>query len=121
MFESIRKHSKIAMLVMFLLIIPSFVLVGIDSKYFSGSSPVVARVDGQDITQAEWDNAHRIESDRLRAQQPGIDGALLDSPQARYGTLERMVQLRSQPQDWLGTVFWVAAAYLFPCAAEFNT
>ena len=94
MFESIRKHSKIAMLVMFLLIIPSFVLVGIDSKYFSGSSPVVARVDGQDITQAEWDNAHRIESDRLRAQQPGIDGALLDSPQARYGTLERMVRDR---------------------------
>ena len=46
MFESIRKHSKIAMLVMFLLIIPSFVLVGIDSTYFSGSSPVVARVDG---------------------------------------------------------------------------
>lgn len=94
MFESIRKHSKIAMLVMFLLIIPSFVLVGIDSSYFSGSSPVVARVDGQDITQAEWDNAHRIESDRLRAQQPGIDGALLDSPQARYGTLERMVRDR---------------------------
>jgi peptidyl-prolyl cis-trans isomerase D len=94
MFESIRKHSKIAMLVMFLLIIPSFVLVGIDSQYFSGSSPVVARVDGQDITQAEWDNAHRVESDRLRAQQPGIDGALLDSPQARYATLERMVRDR---------------------------
>ncbi|MGP1684574.1 MAG: peptidylprolyl isomerase, partial [Giesbergeria sp.] len=94
MFESIRKHSKIAMLVMFLLIIPSFVLVGIDSQYFSGSSPVVARVDGQDITQAEWDNAHRIESDRMRTQQPGIDGALLDSPQARYGTLERMVRDR---------------------------
>lgn len=94
MFESIRKHSKIAMLVMFLLIIPSFVLVGIDSKYFSGSSPVVARVDGHDITQAEWDNAHRTESDRIRAQQPGIDGALLDSPQARYATLERLVRDR---------------------------
>ena len=94
MFESIRKHSKIAMLVMFLLIIPSFVLVGIDSTYFSGSSPVVARVDGHDITQAEWDQAHRSESDRVRAEQPGIDAALLDSPQARYGTLERLVRDR---------------------------
>ncbi|MGP1628841.1 MAG: SurA N-terminal domain-containing protein [Giesbergeria sp.] len=94
MFESIRKHSKIAMLVMFLLIIPSFVLVGIDSSYFSGGSPVVARVDGHDITQAEWDQAHRVESDRLRSQQPGIDGALLDSPQARYATLERLVRDR---------------------------
>ena len=82
------------MLVMFLLIIPSFVLVGIDSTYFSGSSPVVARVDGHDITQAEWDQAHRTESDRIRTQQPGIDGALLDSPQARYATLERLVRDR---------------------------
>ena len=94
MFESIRKHSKWFMVVLFLLVIPSFVLVGIDSSYFSGGSPVVARVDGADITRDEWDNAHRIESDRLRAQQPGLDAKLLDSPAARYATLERMVRDR---------------------------
>ena len=94
MFESIRKHSKIAMLLLFLLIVPSFVLVGIDSNYFSGSSPVAARVDGHDITQAEWDSAHRQESDRIRAQQPTINAALLDSPEARYATLERLVRDR---------------------------
>ena len=94
MFESIRKHSKVVMLVLFLLIIPSFVLVGIDANYFSGGSPVVARVDGNDIKQDEWDNAHRMESDRIRAQSPGIDGSLLDSPQARYATLERLVRDR---------------------------
>ena len=94
MFESIRKHSKIVMFLLFLLIIPSFVLVGIDSNYFSGGSPVVARVDGKDITQADWDNAHRMESDRIRAQSPGIDAKLLDSPQARYATLERLVRDR---------------------------
>ena len=92
MFESIRKHSKIAMVLLFLLIIPSFILVGIDRNYFSSPSPVVARVDGKDITQADWDNAHRMESDRLRAQSPGIDAKLLDSPQARYATLERLVR-----------------------------
>ncbi|WP_406626084.1 SurA N-terminal domain-containing protein [Acidovorax sp. SDU_ACID1] len=92
MFESIRKHSKIVMFLLFLLIIPSFVLVGIDRNYFSSPSPVVARVDGKDITQADWDSAHRMESDRLRAQSPGIDAKLLDSPQARYATLERMVR-----------------------------
>jgi len=94
MFESIRKHSKIVMFLLFLLIIPSFILVGIDSNYFSGGSPVVARVDGKDITQADWDNAHRMESDRIRAQSPGIDAKLLDSPQARYATLERLVRDR---------------------------
>ena len=94
MFESIRKHSKIMMFLLFLLVIPSFVLVGIDSNYFSEKSAVVARVDGNKITQTEWDNAHRAESDRIRAQQPTMDAKLLDSPGARYATLERMVRER---------------------------
>ncbi len=94
MFESIRKHSKLAMILLFLLIIPSFILVGIDSTYFSGSSPAVAVVDGHEITQTDWDNAHRQESERLRAQQPNINAALLDTPEARYATLERLVRER---------------------------
>lgn len=94
MFESIRKHSKFGMILLFLLVIPSFVLVGIDRNYFSESSPVVARVDGHDIKQSDWDNAHRMESDRIRAQSPSVDPKLLDSPQARYATLERMVRDR---------------------------
>jgi peptidyl-prolyl cis-trans isomerase D len=94
MLESIRKHSKFVMILLFLLIIPSFIFVGVDQSYFSGSSPTVARVDGQDITQDDWDNAHRYESDRLRAENPGMDAKLLDSPEARYAALERMVRDR---------------------------
>lgn len=94
MFESIRKHSKIVMILLFLLIIPSFVLVGIDSNYFSEKSPVVARVDGENINQTDWDNAHRVETDRMRAQSPTVDPKLLDSPQSRYATLERLVRDR---------------------------
>lgn len=94
MFEAIRKHSKFVMILLFLLIIPSFIFVGIDQNYFSESSPTVARVDGNDIKQSDWDNAHRMESDQIRAANPGIDARLLDSPQARYATLERMVRDR---------------------------
>ncbi|MEG2629828.1 MAG: peptidylprolyl isomerase, partial [Comamonas sp.] len=54
----------------------------------------VARVDGHDIKQSDWDNAHRMESDQLRAANPEMDTKLLDSPQARYATLERMVRDR---------------------------
>ena len=82
------------MILLFLLIIPSFVLVGIDSNYFSEKSPVVARVDGHKITQADWDNAHREETDRIRAQSPNVDPKQLDTPQARYATLERLVRDR---------------------------
>lgn len=94
MLESIRKNSKFVMILLFLLIIPSFIFVGIDSSYFTESSPTVARVNGNDITQSDWDNAHRVESDRMRAEMPGLDPKLLDSPEAKYATLERMVRDR---------------------------
>ena len=94
MLESIRKHSKFVMILLFLLIIPSFIFFGVDQRYFSVASPTVARVDGQEITQNDWDNMHRYESDRLRAENPNIDAKLLDSPEARYATLERMVRDR---------------------------
>lgn len=95
MFDFVRKHMKIMMGVMFLLIIPSFVLFGIDGYNRSREkSETVARVAGYDITQGEWDGAHKAESDRLRASSPKLDAKLLDSPQARYATLERLVHDR---------------------------
>jgi peptidyl-prolyl cis-trans isomerase D len=60
MFDFVRKHTKIMMVLMFLLIIPSFVLFGIDGYNRMGDSNVaVARVAGVDITQAQWDRAHK--------------------------------------------------------------
>ena len=95
MFDFIRKHTKWTMALLFLLIVPSFVLVGMNSSRQSGSDgSVVAKVDGKEITQPEWDRAHLKEVDRLRASMPTLDPKLLDSPQARYATLERMVQER---------------------------
>ncbi len=93
MFDFVRKHTKIMMVLMFLLIIPSFVLFGIDGYNRMGDSDVaVARVAGVDITQAQWDRAHKAEADRVRASMPDVDAKLLDSPEARYATLERLVR-----------------------------
>lgn len=95
MFDLVRKHTKILMGLMFLLIIPAFVLVGIDGYgQLDDKGAVVARVGGQEITQGEWDNAHRTEVDRLRASAPNIDAKLLDSPEARFATLDRLVRER---------------------------
>ncbi len=95
MFDIFRKHTKIMMILLFLLIIPSFVLFGIDGyNRMKEESVAVARVAGTDITQTEWDAAHKIESDRLRSSMPNVDAKLLDSPEARYATLERMVKDR---------------------------
>jgi len=95
MFDYVRKHTKIMMGLLFLLIIPSFVLFGIDGyNRFREQGQTVARVGGHDINQGEWDAAHKMEVERLRASMPTLDAKLLDSPQARYATLERLVRER---------------------------
>ena len=95
MFDYVRKHTKILMFMMFLLIIPAFVLVGIDGyQRFDESGSAVARVGSRDITQAEWDFAHQSELERIQASAPTLDVKLLDSPQARYASLERLVRER---------------------------
>ncbi|MDW5441982.1 SurA N-terminal domain-containing protein [Polaromonas sp. SM01] len=95
MFDFIRKHTKITMGLLFLLIVPSFVLFGLDGYNRSQqNTAVVAKVNGQDIQQHEWDVAHQNEVTRLKASMPTLDAKLLDSPEARYGTLERLVRDR---------------------------
>jgi len=94
MFDSFRKYNKFIMVFLFLLIIPSFVLFGIDRYQGSGQAEAVARVAGNDITKTEWDAQHRNEIDRVRQQAPNIDPALLDTDAARFTTLERMVRDR---------------------------
>jgi peptidyl-prolyl cis-trans isomerase D len=95
MFDSIRNHSKIWMGLLFLLVIPSFVLFGVEGyRQFEDKGAVVARVDGQKITQSEWDAAHQAEVDRIRASVPNLDPKLLDSAEARYATLDKMLNER---------------------------
>ena len=95
MFDFIRKHTQWTMGLLFLLIVPSFILVGMNSGNSSNSKGgVVAKVDGVEITQPEWDRAHQNEVDRLRTSQPNLDVKLLDSPEAHYATLERLVRDR---------------------------
>ncbi len=94
MFEFFRKHTKVVMGLLFLLIIPSFVLFGVDRYQGDTAGEKVASVDGNNITRPEWDAQHRAEVERIRSQMPSIDVAMLDSDAARYATLERLVRDR---------------------------
>ncbi|MDP3813266.1 MAG: SurA N-terminal domain-containing protein [Hydrogenophaga sp.] len=95
MFDTIRNHKKYLMGFLMILIIPSFVLFGIEGyTRFNESGEPVATVNGQDITKAEWDQAHQQESQRMREVMPTLDARLLDSEGARYASLERLVRQR---------------------------
>lgn len=93
MFEFVRTHTKVLQFILFLLIFPSFVLFGVEGySRMNDRGVVVAQVAGQDIHQSEWDAAHKLEADRMREQLPMLDAKLLDSPEARQSTLDRLIR-----------------------------
>jgi peptidyl-prolyl cis-trans isomerase D len=103
MFDSIRSHRRWLMLFLLLLVFPSFVVTGIYGyNQFMGRDDAVAKVDGQPITQAELDTAHREQIERLRSMfGEQFDPRMLDTPQARAGTLENLLAERSLQREAL--------------------
>ena len=96
MFEFVRSHTRLLQFLLLILILPSFVVFGIQgySSFTSGGNLTVAKVAGQTITQAEWDASHQQQTQRARQQMPNIDPKLLDSPQAHAETLEALIRER---------------------------
>jgi peptidyl-prolyl cis-trans isomerase D len=96
MFEYVRTHNKIFFLILMPLVFVSFVFVGVQGydRMNQGAGAEVARVDGQKITQAEWDAAHRRQVEQARARMPGMDAKFFDSPEVKRESLEQIVRDR---------------------------
>ncbi len=96
MFEYVRTHNKIFFLILMPLVFVSFVFVGVQGydRMSQGAGAEVARVDGQKITQAEWDAAHRRQVEQARTQMPGMDAKFFDSPEVKRESLDKMVRDR---------------------------
>lgn len=93
MFEFIRTHRRLMQFLLLLIILPSFAFVGLESYMrMSNREPAVAKVDGQDISQREWDAAQARQLERFR-QMFGeqFNPAMFDTPEARQGTLEGLL------------------------------
>jgi peptidyl-prolyl cis-trans isomerase D len=96
MFDFVRTHKRLLQIVLGLLVFPSFIFFGVQgySRFAEGGTVPVAKVDGRNITQAEWDAAHQRQVERMRQQMPGVDAKLFDSPEVKRETLEQMVRER---------------------------
>lgn len=119
MFDFVRNHSKILQGILTLTILPSFVFYGVQSysSFMDGSNSGVAKVDGQKISRAEFDAAHRNQVDRMRAQMPTLDPKEFDTAEARQATLDNLVRERvlraaQQKQHLTVTDDKVQAAFL---------
>jgi peptidyl-prolyl cis-trans isomerase D len=96
MFETFRKHNKLFFLVLMPLVFVSFVFVGVQGyeRMNEAGNATVARVDGQKVTQAEWDAAHRRQVEQARQRMPELDVKLFDSPEVKRESLEQIVRDR---------------------------
>ncbi|MGB6106088.1 MAG: SurA N-terminal domain-containing protein [Pusillimonas sp.] len=96
MFDFIRTHQRLMQLVLLVLILPSFVLIGVSgyTNYVSGDHDIVTLADTS-ITQQEFDQARRNQLQQLQQNsQGGFDPAVLDNPAARSALLESLIDRR---------------------------
>lgn len=96
MFDFIRDHTRLVLGFLLLLIIPSFIFFGVEgySSFNDAANQGVAKVDGQKISRAEWDEAHKRFIDNQRRQAPTQEAAALDTPERRRDTLDALVRER---------------------------
>ncbi len=96
MFDAIRNHRRILFFILILLIIPSFVLFGIERfTAMRNQQKPIATVNGQKITAQEFDTAHRANVERMRQMFGGqMDLKFADSPEAKKQTLDDLIQQR---------------------------
>ena len=97
MFEFIRTHKRLMQIFLMLLIVPSFVLVGVSSYDSKGDAAnAVADVDGQKITQQEWEAAQRQQIERYRQMMGAqFDQKMFDTPESKRAVLDNLIAERA--------------------------
>jgi len=120
MFEFIRTHQRVMQILLLLLILPSFVLVGVSSyQDRGGSSDGVATVDGKKITQQEWENAQRRQIDQARQMMGAqFDQKLFDTPEAKQAILDNLVAERAINAEVARSNLTVSDAVLVKAIAD---
>ena len=92
MFDLVAKHKRIAQVILFLLMVP-FAFFGVDF-YFRGGNldGAVATVGGEKITQNDYNDAIREQTDTLRKQMGrNFDPRMFDNPEVRFALLDSLV------------------------------
>lgn len=95
MFDLVSKHKRIAQFILALLMVP-FAFFGVD-YYFRGGGPndAVATVGSDKVTQQEFADAMREQSDQARRQLgKSFDPAMFDNPEMRFALLDMLVNQR---------------------------
>lgn len=97
MFDFVRTHQKLMQIILALLIVPSFVLVGVSGVTLFGEDPTtIAKVAGYPLTQQEWENAQRNQLDAMRRQMgEQFNQKMFDTPEFKQNVLDQLLAQRA--------------------------
>ena len=96
MFDFVGRNKRVAQVILAIIALP-FAFFGVDSyiRRMESGQQDVAKVGGDGISRAEFDNAVRDQQDRMRGMlRDRYDPALFDTPEMRFNILEQLVNQR---------------------------
>ncbi|AHG63963.1 SurA N-terminal domain-containing protein [Advenella mimigardefordensis] len=107
MLESFRTHKRLLLIVLFVLVVPSFVFLGIaDYQSFTNNDVKLASVRKNDITQAQFDQSWRERLNQLREQNgSNFNINAVDTPANRQAWLDQLVDNQVLQQEMLDRHF----------------
>ena len=96
MFELIRNHRRWMQFILLLLILPSFVFVGVQGySSFMDRDKSLAKVGGEPVSQQEYDAAVRSRLDQMRSMMGGqFDAQAFDTPVMHKAVLDELINTR---------------------------
>ncbi|MCD2516647.1 SurA N-terminal domain-containing protein [Massilia sp. G4R7] len=97
MFDFVRNNKRVMQGLLLVIILPSFVLVGVESYQNRGDAAAgVATVAGQKVTQQEWEEAQRRQIDQARQMMGAqFDQKMFETPEAKQAILNNLVAERA--------------------------
>ncbi|CAM5792307.1 SurA N-terminal domain-containing protein [Castellaniella caeni] len=97
MFDFIRTHQRLMQLILLILVVPSFVFLGISGYSVATADPTVAEVGKASVSKTEFTEAQRNQLQQMQESSQGrFDPALLDNPQARQALLDQLIDRKVQ-------------------------
>lgn len=94
MFDFVQEKKRLVQIVLALIILP-FAFWGVDSYRKSGGTPPLATVNGEKISQQEFDNALNQQQQRIREMAgANFDPTFFDKPEIKRSVLEGVVTQR---------------------------
>lgn len=94
MFDFVHEKRRLVQIVLLLIILP-FAFFGVDSYRHSGGGDAPATVNGEKITQQEFETALRQQQDRMRQMLgANFDPAMFEKAQMKQAVLENLVAQR---------------------------